>query len=282
MKYTLLLLLLVYSAVCRAGADAGSQQKASDFFQNPSAKRSLIKLLNSSASGQWDEDETDDTPSFDLDAEFGVLMTTGNTSTRMLKLALDSQHELKGWSNQYFAQVLQRNTELKDVNFQDLETNRVQVSAQLDYKLTEPNNRLFVYAEYDDNQFLSLRDQYTAVVGWSQLAWKKAHTEFRYSVGPGYTRSEQGDTNLVVKEMIVRATANYNYEFENDARFRQTISAEVGEVNTRARSKTSISAKILERLAMKFSFEMAVDENVSANVESFSTQTSISMVYQFF
>jgi putative salt-induced outer membrane protein YdiY len=265
-----------------AEIDTSAEQKASDFFQNPSAKRNLIKLLNSSASDQWGDDETDDIPSFDLDAEFGVLVTTGNTSTSMLKLALDSQHELEGWSNRYFAQVLQRNTELNDENFQDLETNRLQVSAQLDYKLTEPNNRLFVYAEYDDNQFLSLRDQYTAVVGWSQLAWKKAHTEFRYSIGPGYTRSEQGDTNLVTKEMIVRATANYDYEFDNEARFRQTLSAEMGEVNTRARSKTSISAKILKRLAMQFSFEMAVDENVSANVDSFSTQTSISMVYQFF
>ena len=86
----------------------------------------------------------------------------------------------------------------------------------------------------------------------------------------------------VTKEMIVRATANYDYDFENDAKFRQTLSAEVGQVNKRARSKTSISAKIFERLAMRFSFEMALDENVSAQVDSFSTQTSISMVYQFF
>jgi len=281
MKYTLLLLLLVSSAFCMADSNARAEKKAADFFKNPSAKRSLIKLLNSSPLDQWSEKE-EDFPSLKLDAEFGVLVTTGNTSTQMLKLALDSQQELQEWSNRYFIQILQQDTELNDEDFQDLETNRLQMSAQLDHKLSTPTNRLFVYAEYDDNQFLRVRDQYTAVVGWSQLAWKKAHTEFRYSVGPGYTRSEQGDTELVTEEMIVRATANYDYDFENDAKFRQTLSAEVGQVNKRARSKTSISAKIFERLAMRFSFEMALDENVSAQVDSFSTQTSISMVYQFF
>jgi putative salt-induced outer membrane protein YdiY len=281
MKYTLLLFILVFSAFCPAESVVRAEKDAADFFKNPSAKRSLIKLLNSSPSDQWSENE-DDIPSFNLDAEFGVLVTTGNTSTQMLKLALDSQHELEDWSNRYSIQVLQRNTKLNDEDLRDLETNRLQMSAQLDHKLRDPNKRFFVYAEYDDNQFLRVRDQYTAVVGWSQLAWKKAHTQFRYSVGPGYTRSEQGDTQLVTQEVIVRATANYDFDFDNDAKFRQTLSAEMGEVNKRARSKTSISAKIFERLAMRFSFEMALDENVSAQVDSFSTQTSISMVYQFF
>jgi putative salt-induced outer membrane protein YdiY len=281
MKNMLMLALLVASASSFAENKIDTQEKASDFFKNPSASRNLIKLLNTTVSDDW-SDTDEQGPSFDLDGEFGALVTTGNTSTRMLKLALDSKQELQSWSNQYFLQVLRRKTELDDDDVQVLETNRIQVSAQFDYKLTHPNNRLFGYAEYDDNQFLRVRDQFTAVVGWSQLAWKKRHTEFRYSIGPGYTRSEQDDTGLKVREAIIRTTADYQYRFKNDARFRQTLSAEMGEVNTRARSKTSVSAKIFERLAMKFSFEMAVDENVSQEVDTFTTQTSISMVYQFF
>ncbi|MFC4700255.1 YdiY family protein [Glaciecola siphonariae] len=282
MKILLTLMLCLLATSVNADMNARLQQKASDFFKNPSAKRNLIKLLNTHPTYSESDDETPDYPSFDLEGEFGVLVTTGNTNTSMFKLALDADQELESWSNQYFVQFLQRNTEVDDDNIADLDTSRSQISTQFDYKLLNPKYRLFGFAEYDDNQFLQLRHQLTAVAGWSHLAWKREHTEFRYSFGPGWTRSEQEDTGFVLQEMIVRATANYAYRFENNARFRQSITAEMGEVNSKAKSLTSISAKIFERLAMKFSFEMSLDENVSRNVDNFTTQTSISMVYQFF
>jgi putative salt-induced outer membrane protein YdiY len=289
MKLLITLLLLVLSASSAADISERRQQKASDFFKNPSAKRNLINLLNThptiveegSQAGVKDKSDSD-IPSFELEGEFGVLITTGNTNTSMLKLVLDAEQEFESWSNQYFGQFLQRQTDVDEESFEDVDTNRIQVSAQLDYKLLNPKYRLFGYAEYDDNQFLQLRDQLTSVVGWSHLAWEREHTEFRYSLGPGWTRFEQDDTGLVINEMIVRATANYAYQFENDARFRQSISAEMGEVNTKAKSLTSISAKVFERFAMKFSFEMSLDENVSRDIDDFTTQTSVTMVYQFF
>nr|WP_168711023.1 DUF481 domain-containing protein [Ningiella ruwaisensis] len=269
------------SAFADADFDAISQQKASDFFSNPSAKRNLLRLLNTDL--EYSEDEMEeDIPSFELDGEVGILATTGNTETSMVKLALEANHELEDWSNTYFLQVLSRTTKLDDDEIEDLETNRFHLYSQLDYKLRDPQKRLFIYAEYDDNQFLKLRDQITGVVGWSQVLWQEEHTNFRYSIGPGYTKSEQESTDLNIEEMIIRATANFSYEFENESRFRQSISAEMGEVASRARSNTSISAQIYERLAMKLSFEVAFDENVAQNIENLTTQTSISMVYQFF
>lgn len=280
MKLLLSILLLALSVSAYADSSSRAQQKASDFFKKPSAKRNLLKLLNNHPNPN--ADAPDDIPSFDLDGEFGVLVTTGNTNSSMLKLALEADHELESWSNVYFMQVLQRNIDVDNQADDKIETSRMQAWAQFDYKLSNPKFRLFTYTEFDDNQFLRLRDQFTSVIGWSHLAWKKKHTEFRYSFGPGWARSEQDDTGLVTKETIIRATANYAYRFENDARFKQSISAEMGKVNTKARSQTSISAKIIERLAMKLSFEVILDENVSRNVDNFTTQTSISMVYQFF
>jgi len=280
MKLILTIILLIYAASSIAGSSLGPQQKASDFFKNPSAKRSLIKLLNSHPN--FEDNQADDIPSFQLDGEFGVLLTTGNTNSSMVKLALEADQELQNWSNTYFMQVLQRETDVNDANIDEIKNKRVQLWAQFDYKLQNPNYRFFTYTEYDDNQFILLRNQFTSVVGWSHLAWKKEHTEFRYSFGPGWARSKQGDTGLTVEEFIIRATTNYSYQFENNARFRQIISAEMGKVNKKARSLTSVSAKIVDSLAMKLSFEVILDENVSQNVDNFTTQTSISLVYQFF
>lgn len=280
MKLFTFLLLLSLSASSAADVSTRLQQNASDFFKNPSAKRNLIKLLNTPAS--FEEDEQNDIPSFELEGELGVLLTTGNTNTSMLKLALDAAQEFENWSNHYSMQVLQRRTKLDDENFDDINNGRLQASAQFDYKLLNPRYRLFTYTEFDDNQFLQLRNQITSVVGWSHLAWKKERTQFRYSIGPGWTRFKVENTGLVTQEMIVRATVNYAYQFKNDARFKQSVSAEMGEVNTRARAQTSVSAKIIDRLAMKFSFEVNLDENVSQNIDNFTTQTSVTIVYQFF
>ncbi|WP_371195137.1 YdiY family protein [Glaciecola sp. SC05] len=277
MKILLSILLLIFTVSSFAEMSLELEPKASDFFKSPSAKRNLIRLLNTHPT--FEEEEAEELPTFELDGEVGVLITTGNTNTTMVKLALDAEHELESWSNTYFMQALQRNTE---IDKQKNENSRLQLSAQFDYKLLNPDYRFFTYTEFDDNEFLQLRNQFTSVIGWSHLAWKEEHTEFRYSFGPGWARSEQQDTGLLIEEMIVRATANYAYRFENDARFRQSISAEMGKVNRRARSQTSVSAKIIERLAMKVSFEVNLDENVSRNVDNFTTQTSISMVYQFF
>ncbi|GLR71037.1 hypothetical protein GCM10007852_19450 [Agaribacter marinus] len=214
-----------------------------------------------------------------MSGEFGFLTTSGNTKTSVLKMALDTQHELKSWSNQYSFQALRRASEVKG---DSVENNRMQLSTQLDYKLLKDTNRLFVYAEYDDNEFLRLRDQITAVFGWRQIAWKKEKSSFGYSVGPGYVAFRRGNTGESFYDFIVRTTADFSYQFKNNAKFRHNLSAEMSEENTKARSVTSVTAKVFEKLAMKLSFEMTLDENVSVNVDEFTTQTSVSLVYQFF
>jgi putative salt-induced outer membrane protein YdiY len=174
------------------------------------------------------------------------------------------------------------NTIKKDSGNTKIDTTRVEISAQFDYKLIQPNNRLFAYVEYDDNQFNRLRDQGTLVMGWSQVAWKEEASEFRYSIGPGYSHLRQTRNDLTIEEMIVRGTLFYNVKFGKTARFRQTLSAEVGQEITKAKSQSSITAKVFEKLAMKFSVNLVFNESVAARDSTLSTQTSISMVYRFF
>ncbi len=146
----------------------------------------------------------------------------------------------------------------------------------------QPNNRLFAYVEYDDNQFNRLRDQATLVLGWSQVAWEKENSEFRYSIGPGYSHLRQTRNNITIEEMIVRGTLYYNLQFGENARFRQTLSAELGEEISKTKSQSSITAKVFEKLALKFSINLIYNDNVASQDSILSTQASISMVYQFF
>lgn len=258
-----------------------AQDKASDFFKNLSKEKNLLDALYSKSRKKAEKDAK--LKPFTLAGEAGLLNTTGNTDTSIVKLAIESNHEMTNWSNRYETQFLQRTNSVKrNTGNIRVETTRIEVSAQFDYKLVEPNNRLFAYIEYDDNQFNSLRDQATLVMGWSQVAWKEDKSELRYSIGPGYSHLRQQKNDLRIEEMIVRGTVFYNLKFGSNARFRQTLSAEIGEVITKARSQSSITAKVFEKLAMKFSVNLIFNENVANKDSTLSTQTSISMVYQFF
>lgn len=257
-----------------------AQDEASDFFKNLSKEKNLLDALYSKSRTKVQKDAT--LKPFTLVGEVGLLNTTGNTNTSIVKLAIESNHEMTNWSNRYETQFLQRrNTILSDDTNVEIDTTRIEMSAQFDYKLVEPKNRLFVYFEYDDNQFNRLRDQATLAMGWSQVSWKVDKSEFRYSIGPGYSHLVQERDDRRIREMIVRGTIFYNLKFGDNARFRQTFSAELGEVITKARSQSSISATVFEKLAMKLSFDLVFNDNVAPQDSTFSTKTSVSMVYQF-
>lgn len=257
-----------------------AQDRAADFFKNLSKEKNLLDALYSKSRKKVKKDAT--LKPLTLAGEVGLLNTSGNTNTSIVKLALESNHEMTNWSNRYETQFLQRTNSIRsDTGNVDIETTRIELSAQFDYKLVEPKNRLFAYLEYDDNEFNRLRDQATLVMGWSQVSWKDDNSEFRYSIGPGYSHVLQQRDDRRIKEMIVRGTIFYNLKFGDNARFRQTLSAELGEVITKARSQSSITAKVFEKLAMKFSINLVFNDNVAAQDSTFSTQTSVSMVYQF-
>jgi putative salt-induced outer membrane protein YdiY len=258
-----------------------AQDKASAFFKNLSKEKNLLDALYSKSRKKRHKDAK--FRPFTLSGEAGLLSTTGNTETSIAKVAVESNHEMTNWSNRYEMQLLRKNTVIKaDSGNTKIETTRIELSAQLDYKLVEPNNRLFAYIEYDDNEFNFLRDQGTLVLGWSQVGWKEENSEFRYSIGPGYSHFRQTRSNIRVEEMIIRGTLFYNLKFGKNSRFRQTLSAELGEEITKAKLQSSITSKIFERLAMKFSVNIGFNESVDVEDSNLSTQTSISMVYQFF
>lgn len=258
-----------------------AQQKASDFFKNPSKERNILRSLFDRKNDN--KKRKKGLKPFTLSGEAGLLITTGNTETSIIKLAMESTHELKNWSNRYQSQFLQRtNTVVRQGEKVDIDTRRIEISAQLDYKLVKDNNRLFVYAEYDDNEFNRLREQATLVLGWSQVMWQKERSQFRYSIGPGYSHLLQERTDTRIEEMIVRGTVYYNHIFGNDARFVQTVSAELGEEISKARTQSSLSAKVFDKMAMKFSVDLIYNDNVASQDSALSTQTSVSMVYQFF
>ena len=150
--YKLVNFIFVSLLLLQAPSAVHAQSKASDFFRNLSKEKNLLEALYNKNRAKPKKDAK--LKPITLSGEAGLLSTSGNTNISITKLALESNHEMTNWSNRYEAQLLQRKNIIgKDENESQVKTARFGVSAQFDYKLVEPNNRLFAYFEYDDNEF---------------------------------------------------------------------------------------------------------------------------------
>ena len=232
-----------------------------------------------------------DRPTYDNEelsmiGEFGFLLANGNTNTSTIKAKLNTNQELKAWSYQVIGDLLYRQSEVKvnDTKTSKATAQKVFISSQIDYKLPSPDDRLFIYGEYENNRFNGFRYQAAFAAGWSSRLWSNKESEFRYSVGPGYALAEL-EKDIAKDEqngLIVRAAMEYKRKFSKQATFRQFISTEADQSATKTKSESSLSTRLTGALAMKLSLILNHDSGVNEEDEAFNTEAAVTLVYQFF
>ncbi|GAC13187.1 DUF481 domain-containing protein [Aliiglaciecola lipolytica] len=235
----------------------------------------------------------EETKPFTMDGEFGLIVTTGNTETTSVKGKLSAHQELEDWSNDFIIEGLYKKDQVT-VDEETVSQTTAQkwfVSGQANYKLENPDHRLFGFASYEDDRFSSYEYQSTIAAGWNQKLWDTDTTSFEYSIGPGYSYAKTEETvdsngNIIPSEtekgLIVRAAMDYQWQISDTATFKQLLSTEVGEDNTKSKSVTSLSAKINGSLSMKFTITLDHNSDVAETRENLDTQSAITLVYTFF
>ncbi|MGJ8679628.1 DUF481 domain-containing protein [Paraglaciecola sp.] len=218
--------------------------------------------------------------------EFGFIFANGNTNASTLKARFNASQELKDWEYQITGDTFYKQSK-KTVNGESVKATSAQklfISTQADYKLLDPNNRIFVYAEYEKKRFSGFRYQAALATGWSSRLWRNNQSELKYSVGPGYALAEveENSKKQEYRGLIVRAAMEYKRKFSKHATFRQFLSTEADPDFTKTRSETTLSTKLNGALGMKLSFIMNHDTGVAQGREELDTQTAVTLVYQFF
>jgi putative salt-induced outer membrane protein YdiY len=80
---------------------------------------------------------------------------------------------------------------------------------------------------------------------------------------------------------MVRSAATLNWKLSDTANFKQTLSVEMGEDNTRTGAESSVSARINGKMQMKAAFLVMNDSDVPLGKKKTDTQTSLTLVYSF-
>ena len=216
---------------------------------------------------------------YSMDGEFGFILATGNTETTSLSAGLKGTQELVDWSNEYTFEGLYKQDEVEGKK--ETTAQKLYLAGQGNYKLTNPNQRLFAFSSYEDDRFSSFQYQATVALGYNQQVLQDEKQTFNYSVGPGYSfAKDQAGTDL--NSVIVRAALDYSYVLSDNARITQTLSTEYGEDNTKSRSKTSVIAKLNNGISMKVSLKLDHNSSVEGDADNLDTETSVTLVYSFF
>lgn len=227
---------------------------------------------------------------FTMDGEFGLIVTTGNTDTTSVKGKISAHQELDKWSNDFIAEGLYKKDEVlvdSEIEGEDpVETSQTTaqkwfVSGQGNYKLNNPDHRVFGFASYEDDRFSNFDFQSTIAAGWNQKVWADETSSFEYSIGPGYSYAKDNN-DQTISGLIIRGALDYEWKISDTATFKQLLSTEVGDDNTKSKSETSLSAQINGSLSMKFSITLDHNSDVADDRDNLDTQTAVTLVYTFF
>jgi putative salt-induced outer membrane protein len=224
---------------------------------------------------------------FTMDGELGFIFTSGNTETTSVNGALNLKQELEMWSNEFTFKALYKKDTVDGI--ETTSADKKFVSAQGNYKLENPDHRLFGFASYEDDRFNEFDFQSTLAVGWSQKIWKDDKSSFEFSIGPGYSFADRfvsdSDGNLTTESEnggLVRGAFAYAYSLSETAKFTQTFSTEVGSNNTKSRAESAVSAKIAGGLSIKVALKLDHNSDVTGARDNLDTETSVNLVYTFF
>jgi putative salt-induced outer membrane protein len=224
---------------------------------------------------------------FTMDGELGFIFTSGNTETTSVNAALNAKQELEMWSNEFTFKALYKKDTVDGV--ETTSADKKFASAQGNYKLENPDHRLFGFASYEDDRFSEFDFQSTLAVGWNQKLWKDDTSSFEFSVGPGYSFADRFVTDadgILTTEsengVVVRGAFAYAYSLSETAKFTQTFSTEVGSNNTKSRAESAVSAKIAGGLSMKVAIKFDHNSDVTGVRDNLDTETSVNLVYTFF
>ena len=249
-----------------------------------------MKLLSISAVvalGFFASDAQAQEATFTMDGELGFIFTSGNTETTSVNTALNAKQELEMWSNEFTFKALYKEDTVGGV--ETTSADKKFASAQANYKLDNPDHRLFGFASYEDDRFSEFDYQSTLAVGWNQKLWEDDTSSFEFSFGPGYSFADRFvtdvDGTLITESengLLVRVAFAYAYRLSETAKFTQSFSTEVAADNTKSRAESAVSAKIAGGLSIKVAIKFDHNSDVTGTRDNLDTETSVNLVYTFF
>lgn len=220
------------------------------------------------------------------DIEFGFLLLYGNTDARGWRINSEMVHENDYFRNRYNIQGRLQKNQFTDNDTGDVfsraTVKRYALSGQSNYKFLSGTTSFFGRGAYAYDMFGSFKQVGSLASGYANRVFEQQTNYLDLETGPGFAYRESASGNIS-KGVIWFLAANFEYQLYKGSRFRQTFEGNVsldGE-NSMFVSRTSLTAQVNGRLAMRLSFSANYNSNPEARLKTMDTETSASLVYAF-
>lgn len=222
-----------------------------------------------------------------VSTELGVIATSGNTETTSVQGKVDAKQELTRWHNHYIFSALFKEDQItEDDGSKTTEKTAEKYfgSIKSAYQLDNEHSNFFMFGSHAEDKFGSYEQYSTAAIGYGTRLYNSDTMQLDAEIGPGYFRGERvlaDGTNQEETGMMIRGAASYAWQITTSAEFKQTLSVESGEDNTRTVAESSLSTRINDAMQMKVGFNVANDSDVAPDKKKTDTTTYINLVYNF-
>lgn len=219
--------------------------------------------------------------------ELGVIATSGNTETTSVQTKLDAKQERIRWHNHYIFSVLYKEDQItEDDGTQTREKTAEKYfgSVKSAYQLENEHSNFFIFGSHADDKFGSYNKYSTIAIGYGTRLYNSDNMQLDAEIGPGYFRGErvmEDETVQIESGAMVRGAASFAWQITAAAEFKQTLSVESGEDNTRTVAESSLSTRISDAMQMKVGLNVANDSEVAVDKEPTDITTYINLVYNF-
>ena len=223
------------------------------------------------------------------DAEFGFMVTSGNTDSTSLKFRANVYQDFTHWRNQFKLDSLYRRDVDSETGNETISAQRFFASAQSNYKVGSKDASLFVYADYEDDEFSGLDYKTTVATGYGNRLYQGVKNTVDFDIGPGLYYSRAQDDAQSTEDMedirgyLLRLALQWERKVSKRTRFNQFVSAEqsLSGLNSRLKSETSLISQIMGQLSLKFAYLYRYNSKPESDKRTYDSELSATFVFSF-
>ena len=206
--------------------------------------------------------------------DLGYISTSGNTETE----SLNGEFDWVARASENWATGIQI-TGVSNSSEDERDAEQYTFAWNNRYDLSE-KSFLYGIIDYKNDYFGAYDYQAGAYLGYGHQFYKSDDGHFSLGIGLGY-RINAVCIGEDEKESVIRGDLDFAHRLTDNARFTQVISAVWGQDVDTYTSKSAISTKISENLAMKLSYLVNYNSVVPVGAEKTDRTTTVGISYSF-
>jgi len=201
------------------------------------------------------------------------LATSGNTESSSLNSGFRISYALDLWKHEATAAAIQ-STDGGETTAEAYDFGWSSARSVSD------NDFIFGRLDWRKDHFSSFDQQFSQSIGYGRRLIDSAVHKLNVEIGVGARQSDLAD-GTDESDAIVTGRLTYNWEISETASFGQAFLVESGGSNTFSESVSSLSARLVGRLALVASYTLRHNSDVLPDTEKTDTFTALSLEYGF-